>query len=140
MISTRIFVRMTVEEAILSYNPDLSAGDLKDLDKLRIISASMGVEVKKTHGPGKLQVELFEKTVEAKLRQPTFITRYPIEVSPLSRRNDAQPEFADRFELFIGGREIANGFSELNDPDDQAERFRKQAEEKAAGRRGSHAL
>ena len=127
------FRRMTVEEAILSYNPDLSAGDLKDLDKLRNIAASMGVEVKKTHGLGKLQVGLFEKTAQAKLRQPTFITGYPIEVSPLSRRNDAQPDFADRFELFIGGREIANGFSELNDPDDQAERFRKQAEEKAAG-------
>ena len=129
----RDFRRMTVQEAILSYNPDLSAGDIKDLDKLRNIAASMGVEVKETHGAGKLQVEVFEKTVEAKLSQPTFITSYPIEVSPLSRRNDAQPDFAERFELFIGGREIANGFSELNDPDDQADRFRKQAEEKASG-------
>ena len=129
----RDFRRMTVQEAILSYNPELSAGDLNDLDKLRNIAASMGVEVKETHGAGKLQVELFEKTVEAKLSQPTFITSYPIEVSPLSRRDDTQPEFAERFELFIGGREIANGFSELNDPDDQADRFRKQAEEKASG-------
>ena len=129
----REFRRMTVQEAILSHNPELSAGDLKDLDKLRNIAAGMGVEVKETHGAGKLQVEVFEKTVERKLHQPTFITSYPIEMSPLSRRNDAQPDLAERFELFIGGREIANGFSELNDPDDQAERFRKQAEEKASG-------
>ena len=130
---SREFRRMTVQEAILSHNPELSAGDLKDLDRLRNIAAGAGVEVKETHGAGKLQVEIFEKTVEAKLNQPTFITSYPIEVSPLSRRNDAQPDFAERFELFIGGREIANGFSELNDPDDQAGRFRQQAEVKASG-------
>ena len=129
----RGFQRMTLQEAVLFYNSDLSAADLDEPGKLRSIVASLGVEVKDTHGAGRLQVALFEKTVEAKLRQPTFITGYPIEVSPLSRRNDARPDFADRFELFIGGREIANGFSELNDPDDQAERFRKQAEEKAAG-------
>ena len=127
------FRRMTLQEAVLTHNPELSAGDLKDLDKLRNMAASKGVEVKEAHGTGKLQVELFEKTAETQLRQPTFITGYPVEVSPLSRRNDAQPELADRFELFIGGREIANGFSELNDPDDQAERFRIQAEGKASG-------
>ena len=130
---SRDFRRMTVREALLAHNPDLSEDGLQDLDRLRGIAAGLGVEVKQGYGIGKLQVELFEKTVEAKLRQPTFITGYPIEVSPLSRRNDAQPDLADRFELFIGGREIANGFSELNDPDDQAERFRKQAEEKASG-------
>ncbi|MYH70920.1 MAG: lysine--tRNA ligase, partial [Gammaproteobacteria bacterium] len=127
------FQRMSVRDAILAHNPDISAGDLEDPDRLRGIAAGLGVEVKQGYGIGKLQVELFEKTVEAKLRQPTFITGYPIEVSPLSRRNDGQPDLADRFELFVGGREIANGFSELNDPEDQAGRFRLQAEEKAAG-------
>jgi lysyl-tRNA synthetase class 2 len=78
-------------------------------------------------------IEIFEKTVEHELKDPTFITAYPVEVSPLSRRNDEDPGVADRFELFIGGREIANGFSELNDPEDQAERFRDQLRHKAAG-------
>jgi lysyl-tRNA synthetase class II len=80
-----------------------------------------------------VQLEIFEQTVEHQLRDPTFITAYPTEVSPLARRNDADPSITDRFELFVGGREIANGFSELNDPEDQAERFRKQVEAKAAG-------
>ena len=127
------FARMTVSEAILAHNPDIKAEELADPARLRSINEAVGVEVKPGYGPGKLQIELFEKTVEAKLRQPTFITGYPIEVSPLSRGNDARSELADRFELFIGGREIANGFSELNDPDDQAARFRLQAEEKASG-------
>ena len=127
------FTRMTVQEAILAHNPQLTADELDDPARLRSINEALGVEVKQGYGIGKLQIELFEKTVEAKLRQPAFITGYPIEVSPLSRRNDNQPELADRFELFIGGREIANGFSELNDPDDQAARFRLQAEEKASG-------
>jgi lysyl-tRNA synthetase class 2 len=84
-------------------------------------------------GLGKLQVELFEKTVEAKIISPTFVTAYPTEVSPLARQNEADPFVTDRFELFIGGREIANGFSELNDPEEQAARFRAQAAAKAAG-------
>ena len=80
-----------------------------------------------------MHMELFEERVEARLEQPTFITQYPTEVSPLSRKNDQNPEVTDRFELFIGGREIANGFSELNDPEDQAERFRQQLVKKSAG-------
>ena len=127
------FRRLTLRDAVLAHNPELSAGDFDDLDRLRNIAAGKGIEVKDSYGAGKLQVELFEKTVEAQLKQPTFITAYPVEVSPLSRRNEAQPDIADRFELFIGGRELANGFSELNDPDDQAERFRIQAEGKASG-------
>jgi lysyl-tRNA synthetase class 2 len=82
---------------------------------------------------GKVQIEIFEKTVEDKLLQPTFITAYPTEVSPLARRNDDDPFVTDRFEFFVGGRELANGFSELNDAEDQAERFRDQVAEKEAG-------
>ncbi|HET8552049.1 MAG TPA: amino acid--tRNA ligase-related protein, partial [Gammaproteobacteria bacterium] len=88
---------------------------------------------KPEYGVGKVLIEIFEKTVEEKLIQPTFVTAYPTEISPLSRRNDADPSVVDRFELFIGGRELANGFSELNDPEDQAERFREQAVAKAGG-------
>ena len=127
------FRRLTLRDAVLAHNPELTACDLDDLDRLRNIAAGKGIDVKDSYGAGKLQVELFEKTVEAQLKQPTFITASPVEVSLLSRRNEAQPDIADRFELFIGGREIANGFSELNDPDDQAERFRIQAEGKASG-------
>ena len=120
------FQRMTLMEATLQHNPELSEAELKDLDALRRIATEKGVEVKKSYGVGKLQLELFEKTAEDKLRQPTFITGYPVEVSPLARRNDADSNLTDRFELFIGGREIANGFSELNDPEEQARRLREQ--------------
>ena len=127
------FVRMTVTEAILAYNPDLSAADLGDLERCRAIARALDIEVKESYGTGKLQIEIFEKTVEEKLRQPTFITAYPTEVSPLARCNDDDPEVTDRFELFIGGRELANGFSELNDSEDQAQRFAQQVEDKQAG-------
>src|SRR5690606_34606074 len=91
------------------------------------------IPVKESYGLGKLQLEIFEKTTEHKLRNPTFVVDYPVEVSPLARPKDSDPFLTDRFELIVGGREIANGFSELNDPEDQAERFRQQAAEKEAG-------
>jgi lysyl-tRNA synthetase class 2 len=127
------FARMTVKESILHFNPDIQAGDLDDREKAAAHAQRLGVEVKPGHGLGKIQIEIFEKTVEHNLKDPTFITAYPTEVSPLARRNDEDPFVTDRFEFFVGGREIANGFSELNDPEDQAERFRKQVEEKNAG-------
>jgi len=129
----RPFARLSVREAILQFNPELTAADVDDLDRLRAVVERHGVVPKATWGLGKLQVELFEQTVESRLMDPTFITRYPTEVSPLARRNDEDPSVTDRFELFVGGREIANGFSELNDAEDQAERFRAQVAEKEAG-------
>jgi len=127
------FARMTVKESILHFNPDIDAGDLEDLNKSIAIAQRLGIEIKPTYGLGKVQIEIFEKTVEHRLMDPTFITAYPTEVSPLARRNDDDHFVTDRFEFFVGGREIANGFSELNDPEDQAERFRRQVEEKEAG-------
>jgi len=127
------FTRLTVRQAVLQHNPALAETDLDDIDTLRRHAAALGIHIRDTFGPGKLLIEIFEKTVEHELKDPTFITAYPVEVSPLSRRNDDDPGVADRFELFIGGREIANGFSELNDPEDQAERFRDQLRHKAAG-------
>ena len=127
------FVRMTLKESILHFNPDISATDLESLESAKVIAEKLGVHLEDSYGLGKVQVEIFEKTVESRLMAPTFITAYPTEVSPLARMNDDDPFVTDRFEYFIGGREIANGFSELNDPDDQAERFRKQVEDKEAG-------
>jgi lysyl-tRNA synthetase class 2 len=127
------FRRMTIKESILHFNKDISAEELEDLPKAQALAQRLGITLKASYGLGKVQVEIFEETVEHLLMDPTFITAYPTEVSPLARRNDEDPSVTDRFEFFIGGREIANGFSELNDAEDQAERFRKQVEEKDAG-------
>jgi lysyl-tRNA synthetase class 2 len=127
------FDRLTVEEVIMKFNPDFDQSKIRDRDYLVKFAAELGIKIEDNYGSGKLQIEIFEKTGESELRQPTFVTQYPTEVSPLSRKNDNDLFVTDRFELFIGGREIANGFSELNDPEDQEERFRAQAENKAAG-------
>nr|WP_250658758.1 lysine--tRNA ligase [Alkalimarinus coralli] len=127
------FWRISVFDSILHFNPELSAADIDNLESAAKVAENLGIEVKPGWGLGKVQIEIFEKTVEHRLDQPTFITRYPTEVSPLARRNDDDAFVTDRFEFFVGGREIANGFSELNDAEDQAERFRQQVEEKDAG-------
>ncbi|MGD2119513.1 MAG: lysine--tRNA ligase [Chromatiales bacterium] len=127
------FTRMTVFESILHFNPDIDAEQLNDEQQARAIAERLDIPLKDSYGLGKVQIEIFEKTVESRLMDPTFITAYPTEVSPLARRNDDNPFVTDRFEFFVGGREIANGFSELNDAEDQAERFRAQVAEKDAG-------
>ncbi|WP_341706436.1 lysine--tRNA ligase [Halopseudomonas sp.] len=127
------FVRLSVYDSILKYNPDITEADLNDVEKARAIAKKAGAKVLGHEGLGKLQVMIFEELVEHKLEQPHFITEYPFEVSPLARRNDDNPNVTDRFELFIGGREIANAYSELNDAEDQAERFLAQVAEKDAG-------
>jgi lysyl-tRNA synthetase class 2 len=127
------YERLSVEDAVRRYNPRLARADLWDPDFLRSACDALQIHTESSWGPGKLLTELFEATVEDKLEQPVFITQYPTEVSPLSRRNDENPDVTDRFELFVCGREIANGFSELNDPEDQAERFRAQVVNKDAG-------
>ena len=129
----RPFDRLTMAEAIARYNPKYPLHELSKPEYLRVALAPFDVEVFPTDGVGLLQLKLFEQTTEAKLVQPTFIVAHPTDVSPLARRSDADPTVTDRFELFITGREMANGFSELNDPEDQAERFRQQAQAKAAG-------
>jgi lysyl-tRNA synthetase class 2 len=127
------FIRMSVKESILHYNPDLKAEQLDSLEEARNVAESLSIPLKDSYGLGKVQIEIFEKTVEHRLMEPTFITAYPTEVSPLARRSDNDPFVTDRFEFFVGGREIANGFSELNDAEDQAERFQAQVAEKDAG-------
>ena len=115
------------------YNPKLADADLWNEDFLRSACEALQIHTEKTWGPGRLLMELFEETAEDQLVQPTFVTQYPTEVSPLSRQNDEDSFVTDRFELFIAGREIANGFSELNDPEEQAARFRAQAVNRDAG-------
>ena len=116
----------------MHYNPALKIEDLQE-GNAKDTAEKLGIHIKDNWGLGKIQIEIFESTVEEKLIQPTFITEYPTEVSPLARRNDDNPFITDRFELFIGGREIANGFSELNDAEAQAQRFQDQVSEKDAG-------
>ena len=127
------FTRMTMVESILQFNPDLSLADVDNLESATKVAEGMKLLIKPSFGLGKVQTEIFEETVEHRLMNPTFITDYPVEVSPLSRRNDDRHEVSDRFEFFAAGREVANGFSELNDPIDQAERFKAQVADKDAG-------
>ena len=127
------FDRLTMAEAVAKYNPRYSLLDLAKIDTLRLALENFKVEVFPTDGLGLLQLKLFEQTTEDKLIQPTFIVAHPTDVSPLARSNDKNPAVTDRFELFITGRELANGFSELNDPEDQAARFQQQAQAKEAG-------
>jgi lysyl-tRNA synthetase class 2 len=127
------FRRWSMVDAVLEHNPQIAQADVRDRAKIAAHAERLGVHVKAGHGWGKIVLEIFEKTVESTLVQPTFITMHPTEVSPLARANDADPEITDRFELFIGGKEIANGFSELNDPEDQAARFRAQVASKESG-------
>ncbi|HEY2808333.1 MAG TPA: lysine--tRNA ligase [Steroidobacteraceae bacterium] len=129
----RRFRRVTVEQAIIDNNPGIDPLSLRDLTYLRKRCELLGIKTDAHDGPGKLQIEIFEKSAEAALIDPTFVYAYPAEVSPLSRPNDGDPFVTDRFEFFIGGREIANGFSELNDPEEQAARFRAQVARKDQG-------
>jgi lysyl-tRNA synthetase class 2 len=127
------FRRWRMDDAVRELNPGISAADCRDRDALAAHCQRLGIRVNPAWGWGKLLLELFEATVEDGLVQPTFITHYPVEVSPLARESDGEPGITDRFELFVGGKELANGFSELNDPEDQAARFRAQVEAKAGG-------
>ena len=136
---TRPWQRLSVKEAIVKYGK-VEPAVLEDRERTLAHARTLGLDPDKNMGQGKLLTEIFDAVVEPNLWNPTFITAYPTEVSPLSRKNDADPEVVDRFELFIVGRELANAFSELNDPIDQKERFLKQLEEKEAGDEEAHAM
>ncbi|NLC61989.1 MAG: lysine--tRNA ligase, partial [Gammaproteobacteria bacterium] len=127
------FRRWRMEDAVRELNPGISAADCRDREALAAHCARLGIRVQPSWGWGRLLLEIFEATVEEGLEQPTFITHYPVEVSPLARESDTEPGITDRFELFIGGKEMANGFSELNDPEEQAARFRAQVEAREGG-------
>lgn len=126
------FARISVRDAVIAQNPAL-ADSIDDYDALAAHAKGLGIATKAGWGYGKLLLEIFEKTAEGELRQPTFVTDYPTEVSPLARPRDDDPRVTERFELIIAGREIANGFSELNDAEDQSQRFQQQVAEKDAG-------
>jgi lysyl-tRNA synthetase class 2 len=127
------FTRITIADAIKKYHADVTDETLKSREALTAKLTALKIGFRPTDGIYGLQLTLFENTVETELFEPTFIIKYPAEVSPLARRDDLDPEFTERFELYMAGREIANGFSELNDPEDQAERFQQQANQKDAG-------
>ena len=127
------FEKISLRDSILKFNPDLTAEDIDTKEAATKIAEKMKIELMPNWGLGHIQTLIFDETVEPNLLQPTFITEYPAEVSPLARRNDENPFVTDRFEFFMAGKEIANGFSELNDPEDQASRFRHQVIEKEAG-------
>jgi lysyl-tRNA synthetase class 2 len=127
------FRRWRMEDAVLEHNPEIRREELRDRDAMAAHAARLKLQVKPGYGWGKLLLEIFEKTVEHTLIQPTFITDHPVEVSPLARESDTDKGITDRFELFVNGKELANGFSELNDPEDQAARFRAQVDAKDSG-------
>ncbi len=127
------FRRWSMEDAVLELNPEIRREQLRDREAMAAHAKRLGCQVKDGYGWGKLLLEIFEKTVEHTLVQPTFITQHPVEVSPLARESDTDPGITDRFELFVNGKEIANGFSELNDSEDQAARFQAQVDAKDAG-------
>ncbi len=127
------FARTTLRQAVLDHNPELAPEILDSLESIRAVAADKNIAVAPGDSPAEIECALFEKTVEHRLRAPTFVTAYPLEVSPLARALPGAPERADRFELFVAGQEVANGFSELNDPEEQARRFRRQAGRRNAG-------
>jgi lysyl-tRNA synthetase class 2 len=130
---SKSFNRLTMEEAVLKYNPSIDKEKIRDAEYLISYSKEMNLNIEDHTDAGKILFEIFEKTVEHELQQPTYITSYPRTVSPLSRANDADPWIVDRFEFFIAGRELANGFQELNDPEDQAQRFEDQVKARDGG-------
>ena len=127
------FIRVTMKDSVVEYNDGIEAQELETMEGLKAVAKRLDIHLKDSWGEGKVLAEIFEETVEHKLMQPTFVTAYPAEISPLARRNDQDPSITDRFEFFVGGRELANGFSELNDSQDQAQRFMDQVAQKDAG-------